>query len=75
MILPFEGYDDLDYKEDSENDNRLYDLNRGRGRNDAETDHFNGLKCNYDKCLYIIVRNTINKIAVEIINNVTRKAI
>ena len=72
MILPFEGYDDLDYKADSKNKNRLYDLNRGRGRNDAEAVHFNKLECNYDKCLYIIVRNTINKIAVEIINNVKR---
>lgn len=72
MILPFEGYDDLDYKADSKNNNRLYDLNRGKGCNDAQTVHFNKLECNYDKCLYIIVRNTINKIAVEIINNVKR---
>ena len=64
--LPFEGYDELSYiaKKDNE-DIYIYNLDRvGEG---VEEKHYNALKSDYDKCLYIIVRNTINMLAKEIV--------
>ncbi|MBR3884700.1 MAG: AAA family ATPase [Bacteroidaceae bacterium] len=70
-ILPFEGYDELNYNVNLEiarsngkplTNIPLYKLNN-------EEEHFNNkLKSPYDKCLYIIIRNVINGLAQQIIN-------
>lgn len=66
-ILPFEGYDELSYiSKKKDEDIYIYDLNRNN--KDGETEHYKkNLGHNYDKCLYIIVRNAINQLAEEII--------
>lgn len=65
-ILPFGGYDELPIltkKADEVVD--LYDLNRvGKNR---EESHYETLKHDYDKCLYVMVRNTVNQLAGEIV--------
>jgi hypothetical protein len=71
ILLPFEGYDDLDYKTSKEPDKEcLYSLDRVKEGN--ELNHYKKLKNEYDRCLYIIVRNTINKLANDIINNISK---
>ncbi len=71
FILPFEGYDYLDYKTNDKQDKvYLYNLNRVSENNEAE--HYKKLTNNYDKCLFIIVRNTINKLAKDIVNNIKK---
>ncbi|MBR5237695.1 MAG: AAA family ATPase [Paludibacteraceae bacterium] len=66
FVLPFEGYDELSYIAKKANDDiYLYDLDRIN--KSKEKSHYNELKYDYDKCLYIIVRNTINQIAKEIV--------
>lgn len=66
MVLPFEGYDKLSYitRRKGEGQTYLYDLNRCMD----EKKHFASLNDRYDKCLYLIIRNTINKMA-DIITN------
>lgn len=65
-LLPFEGYDELSYISKTENDNiHLYDLNRINEGN--EKIHYTKLEYDYDKCLYLIIRNAINQLAKEII--------
>lgn len=71
ILLPFEGYDDLDYKTSKEPDKEcLYSLDRVKEGN--ELSHYKKLKTEYDKCLYIIVRNTINKLANDIVKNISK---
>ena len=71
QILPFDGYDDFEYKICDNNRNvKLYDLDRFK--KGYEIIHFNGLKDNYDRCLYIIIRNTINAMASNIIQNIRK---
>ena len=68
ILLPFEGYDELYYASNRQNNNvLLYDLNRLSGN--YEQTHFNSLATEYDKSQYIILRNTINQLAQDIINN------
>ena len=68
ILLPFEGYDELYYVSNRQNNNvLLYDLNRLSGN--YEQTHFNSLATEYDKSQYIILRNTINQLAQDIINN------
>ena len=64
-VLPFEGYDELAYISRKDNEDIfIYDLNRFESK--GEESHYNSLSSGYDKCLYLIVRNTINKLAKEI---------
>ena len=65
LVLPFDGYDELSYMS-AENNGKalLYDLNRTGEKEDI---HYQHLSCKYDKCMYVIVRNTINSISKEII--------
>lgn len=71
MLLPFEGYGKLDYiigkanKDADEEQVFLYDYNRIGDK--SEEKYYNELESDYDKCLYVIVRNTINALADEII--------
>ena len=71
MLLPFEGYGKLDYiigkanKDANEKQVFLYDYNRIGDK--SEEKYYNELESDYDKCLYVIVRNTINALADEII--------
>lgn len=64
ILLPFEGYDELRYatREGNSKDCFLYQL-------PDENRHL-ATKCNskYDKQLYLVVRNTINLMANELIN-------
>lgn len=66
FVLPFEGYDELSFLAKKANDEvYLYDLDRiNEGK---EKSHYSTLKYDYDRCLYIIVRNTINQLAKEIV--------
>ena len=66
-FLPFTGYDELAYISETKTNEKIYiyDLNRIDDR--EETEHYNKLQSDYDKCLYIIVRNTINQLAKEIV--------
>lgn len=69
FILPFEGYDYLDYKINDEKDKvYLYNLDRSN----SEKDYYKELRYKYDKCLFIIIRNTINKLAKDIVNNIKK---
>lgn len=71
MLLPFEGYGKLDYiigkanKDADEEQVFLYDYNRIGDK--SEEKYYNELESDYDKCLYVIVRNTINALADKII--------
>ena len=60
VLLPFEGYDELEcfaIGADRMNENTLlYQF-------ENENEHFASLRSRYDKCMYLIIRNTINKIA------------
>lgn len=61
-ILPFEAYDEISYQSAIENKNAyLYDMNRYS--NDGESKHYNSLTDDYDKCMYLIIRNAINQFA------------
>lgn len=61
-ILPFEAYDDISYQSAADNENvYLYDMNRYC--EDAEQKHYNALADDYDKCMYLIIRNAINQLA------------
>lgn len=65
-ILPFKGYDELAYiSAKSNEDIYLYDLNRVN--NSEEKEYYNHLTSDYDRCLYIILRNTINLLSKEIV--------
>lgn len=66
-ILPFKGYDELAYISANE-DIYLYDLNRVN--NSEEKEYYKHLTSDYDRCLYIILRNTINLLAKEIVRRV-----
>lgn len=66
VLLPFKGYDELNYKLKSNNsDNKqnqqsyLYDL-----KNDEKL-HYESLQSPYDKCLYLIIRNVINGLRIR----------
>lgn len=71
LILPFKAFDDLNYKTSKEKDKEnLYDLNKIE--EGYETTYYKQLTCDYDKCLYLIIRNTVNKLANDIISNISR---
>lgn len=65
--LPFNGYDELSYVSRKKDDEIfIYDLNRTD--DEAEYRHYtHTLQSDYDRCLYIIIRNTINQLAEEIV--------
>lgn len=66
VILPFDGYDELAYISKEKDDKvDIYDLDRYN--NGFEKYHYKKLKTDYDKCLFIIIRNAINQLAKEII--------
>ena len=68
-LLPFKGYDELEclaIGADRMNENTLlYQL-------EGENEHFASLRSRYDKCMYLIIRNTINKMAKVILKEELR---